>query len=246
MPPSIEITLNIFDKTGYVLANPAKIHQIIINLCTNAEQSMRGHDGRLIISLDKAVIDSHDPVLAVKLKPGSYELLTVSDTGCGMDKNLQTRIFEPFFTTKSQGQGTGLGLAVIHGIVNGYGGAIYVESIPGKGSRFQVYLPRRETIDAMPENRDLSSPTEGGERILLVDDDADMLYSEEKLLKRLGYAVQSYLDSNEALGALRSDSRGFDLVITDQIMPSMTGMDLSLQIKMWRGDLPVILCSGFF
>jgi signal transduction histidine kinase/ActR/RegA family two-component response regulator len=245
IPPSVNINVHTKEQVKLVLANPAKIHQVIMNLCVNAEQAMRGRNGVLTLSLDQVEvgIDTNQP--APDLKPGEYVRLTVADTGSGMDPAILARIFEPFYTTRNQNGGTGLGLAVIHGIVKSYDGAITVESTLGEGTVFCVYLPSIASDDGLPVHKENKGPKLGSERILLVDDDTDMLYAEHKLLERLGYSVVQCSEGRKALEIFQVDPNAFDLVITDQIMPNMTGMELSQALITRRPDLPIILCSGF-
>lgn len=244
IPPSITLRVHADKNTGLVSANPAGIHQIIMNLCVNAEQAMRGCNGVLTLRLDQIKISGGLDSPVPNLKPGPYVRILVSDTGSGMDPEVLGRIFEPFYTTRTQGEGTGLGLAVTHGVVKSYGGDITVDSAVGKGTRFYVYLP---CIDEGVQTAAAPTPQEpvkGRERILLVDDDRDMLYAEKKLLLRLGYCVTDFLEATEALNLFKSDPNGFDLVITDQLMPDMTGLELTREIQLQRPDMPVILCSG--
>ena len=244
IPACIKIEVNSLSDTSIVLADPNKLLQVIMNLCTNAEQAMRGQNGILTIALDRVMISKDAPQSVLELKPGSYVRLSVADTGSGMDPSVLNRIFEPFYTTRRPSEGTGLGLSVAHGIIKGYGGIITVESAPAKGSTFNVYLPTvdEETLTTrLPAAASLQT---GNERILLVDDDTDMLYSIKKLLERLGYAVVSCLESGQALETFRKDPDGYSLIIADQIMPSMTGLQLSKEISKCRPNIPIILCSG--
>lgn len=245
VPPSVEIRVRRAKKKGVVLANPAKIHQVIMNLCMNAEQAMRGTHGVLIITLDKVTFTADAPQVSLDLNPGSYVRLKVADTGIGMHPTTVDRIFEPFYTTRKNSEGTGLGLAVAHGIVKSYDGAITVDSELNKGTTFTVFLPCMEQGARSNVHEEAKGPVGGQERILLVDDDEDMLYSQHKLLERLGYAVVSCSEGREALTIFQSDPDAFDLVITDQVMPQITGMELSRALTKQRSDLPIILCSGF-
>jgi len=205
---------------------------------------MRENGGVLEVSLVSIDVDQKAASSQSDLKRGPYLRITVSDTGEGMDRETIERIFEPFFTTKEPGEGTGMGLAVVHGIVRNHGGAITVYSEVGKGSTFNVFLPRmegdfqRETISSM------DIPT-GNERILLVDDEEPVLWSERKMLEDLGYKVTAKTSGTEALEVFRSQPNTFDLVITDQIMPGMTGSELSRELLRFRGNIPIILCTGF-
>lgn len=244
IPPSITLRVQADKNTRLVSANPAGIHQIIMNLCVNAEQSMRGCNGVLTLRLDQVNIVGGLDSPAPNLKPGPYVRVSIADTGCGMDPEILGRIFEPFYTTRTQGEGTGLGLAVTHGVVKSYGGDITVESAVGKGTQFYVYLPCMNEAANPAAVKNPQEPIKGSERILLVDDDKEMLYAERKLLLRLGYSVTDFLAASEALDLFNADPNGFDLVITDQLMPKMTGLELTREIQLRRSDMPVILCSG--
>lgn len=244
IPPSITLRVHADENTGMVSANPAGIHQIIMNLCVNAEQAMRGCNGVLTLCLDQINIIGGLDSPAPNLKPGPYVRISIADTGCGMDPEILGRIFEPFYTTRIQGEGTGLGLAVTHGVVKSYGGDITVESTVGKGTQFNVYMPCMNEAANTAATKTPQQPIKGRERILLVDDDKDMLYAEKKLLLRLGYSVRDFLEATEALDLFKSDPNGFDLVITDQLMPDMTGLELTREIQLRRPGMPVILCSG--
>ena len=245
LPASIEIHCRIADRLGMVPADPTQIHQIVMNLCTNAGHAMRDKGGKLEISLVDADLDSAAAGGYPDLLPGPYLKLTVKDTGHGMDRQTMERIFDPFFTTKGHAEGTGLGLSVIHGIVRNHGGAITVESEPGNGAVFNVFLPR---IDSPGEKKqdEVPVPAERGrERILLVDDETDLAKAGGKMLERLGYEVVVSTDGREALELFRARPGRFDLVITDQAMPGMNGMELARELTGIRADLPVILCTGF-
>jgi PAS domain S-box-containing protein len=245
LPASIEIHCRIADRLGLVPADPTQIHQIVMNLCTNAGHAMREKGGMLEISLVDADLDSAATGGYPDIPPGRYLKMTVRDTGHGMDRQTMERIFDPFFTTKGHAEGTGLGLSVIHGIVRNYGGVITVESEPGNGATFHVFLPRidgpgERALDAVPV------PAERGrERILLVDDETDLAKAGGKMLERLGYEVVVSTNGREALDLFRTGPGRFDLVITDQAMPGMNGMELAKELTGIRADLPVILCTGF-
>jgi two-component system cell cycle sensor histidine kinase/response regulator CckA len=189
--------------------------------------------------VDQKVASSH-----ADLKPGPYLRLTVTDTGEGMSREIMERIFEPFFTTKERSEGTGMGLAVVHGIVSNHGGAITAYSEVGKGSTFNVFLPRIKGDIARESISPMDVPT-GKERILLVDDEGPVLRSEQSMLESLGYKVIAIAKSNEALKLFRVQPQEFDLIITDQTMPTMTGSELSRKILHIRSDIPIILCTGF-
>ena len=243
-PASIEIHCTMAEQPGMVLADPTQIHQIIMNLCTNAGHAMREKGGVLEITLVNTDLESADITGMPDLLPGCYLKLAVKDTGHGMDSQTMERIFDPFFTTKPHTEGTGLGLSVIHGIVRNHGGTIAVESEPGKGATFNVYLPRIESVAARPD--DNPEPTQQGqERILLVDDENDVAFAGRKMLERLGYDVIVKMDGREALELFRAGPDRFDLIITDQAMPGMSGTELAKELTSIRPDIPVILCTGF-
>lgn len=244
LPQNIEIKTNILSEDSLVLADPGKINQALINLCTNAEQAMRGTEGTLTITLERLTINQGSDLLSHELQSGYYACISVADTGTGISRELQSRIFEPFFTTRSKGEGTGLGLAVVHGIITAAGGTIRVESKVGEGTAFKVYLPCRLKEERVNSGRKNGDEPKGTERILLVDDDVDQLYSQQKMLERLGYGVTALAFSDRALAVFQSSPREYDLVITDQMMPQLTGVEFAREVRRCREDIPVILCSG--
>jgi PAS domain S-box-containing protein len=244
IPAFISIRQDIPGDVGTILADPTQIHQVIVNLCTNAAQAMRDSGGTLDIALSNIEADTRLLSVVHDLQAGPYVRLTVKDTGHGMEPGVMERIFDPFFTTR-KGEGTGLGLSVVHGIVKNNGGAISVESKPGHGTTFQVYFPRQTVAKEQAEAVTPASVPGGKERILLVDDEEDLVFSVEKMLRRLGYDVVVRTDSEEALREFRSRPDGFDLVITDQTMPLLTGTALAKELLLIRPDIPIILCSGF-
>jgi PAS domain S-box-containing protein len=244
LPTTIEIRQNIEAQSGMVLAEPTQIHQVLMNLCSNAAYAMREKGGVLEIRLVEVDICSDDAAPHLGLDSGPYLKLTVSDTGHGIDRAIMERIFDPFFTTKRPGEGTGMGLAVVHGIVKSCGGAIVVDSEPGKGSTFDLFFPRMEG-DSLPETDSVVSMATGNERILFVDDEEDLVDMVQQMLKRLGYSVVAKTSSIEALEIFQAQPDQFDLVITDQTMPHMTGADLAKELMCIRPDIPIILCTGF-
>ena len=244
LPSTITILQKIDPQAGAVKADPTQIHQIVMNLCTNAYHALREKGGVLEIGLDSCRVETKPADLHPHLKEGDYVRLGISDTGHGMDEEVMERIFDPFFTTKERGEGTGMGLSVVHGIVTGCGGAIKVSSTPGEGSIFEVYLPRtygQEQTAAEPARFSF----QGSEHILLVDDEKSLVRMHEKLLERLGYKVTATTSSVKAMEIFRLNPAGFDLVVTDQTMPQITGLQLSEGIRKIRQDIPVILCTGF-
>jgi signal transduction histidine kinase/ActR/RegA family two-component response regulator len=244
LPATVEFRQQIEPGRALVLADPTQLHQVVLNLCANAEHAMRERGGLLDVQLKTVEVDAEFAAAYPPLHPGSHAKLTVRDTGHGMTPRVLERIFDPFFTTKPRGEGTGMGLSVVHGIVANHGGAIAVESAPGRGTRFDVYLPRCDATE--PPEIPVEAPTRGrGERILLVDDEPLLARIGGATLERLGYRVSSYTDVREALEAFRADPDAFDLVITDQTMPQVTGETLARELLRLRPRLPIILCTGF-
>jgi signal transduction histidine kinase/CheY-like chemotaxis protein len=244
IPSTIEIDQQISAEECNIMADPTQMHQVIMNLCTNASHAMRETGGTLKIELANIELTKDDLSHHRELKPGHYVKLTVSDTGYGIDPAIVQRVFEPFFTTKSVDEGTGLGLSVVYGIAKSHGGVINVYSEQGQGAAFNVYLPRiiqSETILV-----DTDKPVIGGmERILFVDDEPALVDMGTRTLFSLGYYVTSATSSKEALDLFSTEPQRFDLVITDMTLPKMTGIDLSREILKIRPDIPIILCSGF-
>jgi len=223
------------------------MHQIVMNLCTNAVHAMRGSpQGVLELSLENIVPDEAMAASHVNLTSGcKYLRMTVLDNGHGMDEETIERIFDPFFSTKGR-DGTGLGLSVIHGIISKLEGCITVKSAVGQGSEFDVYLPAIASGQKLGEtDQNVEKPATGAERILLVDDDEDLLFSVTLMLQKLGYNVTSQNDPIKALELFRLAPDAFDLVITDQAMPSLNGIQLAEELTALRPGLPVILCTGF-
>jgi signal transduction histidine kinase/CheY-like chemotaxis protein len=244
LPATIDIVLKIDPKAGPVLADPTQIHQILMNLCTNAFHAMEHTGGRLEIMLKETTLGASDHAGEPGLEAGKYVQLSICDTGTGIDPEIRDKIFDPYFTTKEAGKGTGMGLAVTHGIVKSYGGAIFIVSEPGKGTAVNVLLPIIDA-DAVLEN-DEAEPIPGrGERILFIDDEEILMSLNKIMLEELGYKVTASCDSREALRIYRQKPDQFDLVITDQTMPGLTGAELAMQMLQIRPDLPIILCTGY-
>ncbi|MBU0690730.1 response regulator [bacterium] len=241
---SIEIHENIDKRTGAVLADPSQIHQVIMNLCTNASHAMRERGGILEVTLKAITLDADAAKAYPQLSAGDYSYLTISDTGHGMSENTIERIFEPFFTTKAVGEGTGLGLSVVHGIITKHRGAIHVASKENEGTTFEILLPLARTSDLQLKTVSSEVP-HGTESILFVDDEEQIVKMALQMLKGLGYAVSGRTSSVEALEAFKADPKRFDLVITDQNMPHMTGSELTRELHRIRKGLPVILTTGF-
>jgi PAS domain S-box-containing protein len=242
-PTTISIRVNAFSESGLILADPTQMQQVLMNLCTNAAYAMREKGGTLDIQLNNhSVSPSNENPHGIK--PGLYTRLTVRDTGAGMSHDVMSKIFDPFFTTKKLGEGTGLGLSVVHGIVKQHDGYIAVESEPGKGSIFTVYFPQVSGELEADAVSDDELPT-GSERILFVDDEEALVEMGEDILAELGYEVTSRMSSREALALFLAGPSRFDLVITDQTMPEMTGVELAKEVLAIRADMPVIMCTGF-
>jgi PAS domain S-box-containing protein len=242
LPSSIEIVQNI--ESGTACADPTQIHQVLVNLCTNAAHAM---DDKGILEVELSRVELSESDLAdqsiLDLKPGPHLKLCVSDTGIGMDKATLERIFDPYFTTKEVGKGSGLGLAVVNGIVKQHHGAIAVRSEPEKGSVFSIYIPETE-MNATEIFETAQAPLEGTERILLVDDEQLVLEMGEAILGRLGYRITAETDSLHAYEVFRASPTEFDLVITDCTMPHLTGLDLVPAMRKIRPHMPIILCTG--
>jgi PAS domain S-box-containing protein len=246
LPTTIEIRQNIESDTGIVDADPTQIHQILMNLCANASHAMGEEGGILEVEIANVRLGSSDSELThFDITPGNYLRLTVSDTGQGMPREVLERIFEPYYTTKERGEGNGLGLSVVHGIVKSYGGTVTAYSEPGKGSTFHVYLPVIEEKREVPETDDSGPIPTGNERILFIDDEPPLVDLGNQMLKRLGYKVSTRTSSLEALELFKVKPDQFDLVITDMTMPNMTGERLARNLMIIRSDIPVIICTGY-
>jgi len=244
LPATIEIRTKMLTESATVSADPTQIHQVILNLCTNAADAMREKGGVLEITLAEEYAGFDEFSLHEGLKPGPYAMVSVSDTGHGMKTEVIERIFEPFFTTKSPGEGTGLGLSVVHGIVKGHDGAIRATSMPGKGSVFNIYIPISDE-GAESDAKSIEGNVLGGrESILLVDDEDLLVNMSKERLVRLGYTVTGITNSVEALEIFRREPDKFDLVITDYTMPHMTGLELTRELLAIRPDTVVVMWSG--
>ena len=242
LPAMIEIRVSVESDLPAVLADPSQIHQVIMNLGTNAAHAMGGRGGLLRITLDCVTIG--DPLAApsADLRAGPHVRISVGDTGTGMSPETRTRLFEPFFTTKGTA-GTGLGLSVVHGIVTDHDGAITVESAIGQGSTFHVYLPAVEGGEACASTEEVALGH--GEHVMYVDDEAGLVHVMTRLLKRLGYRSTGYSDAEEALRAFRANPQEFNAVITDMTMPRMTGAQLASELRALRPGMPVAIASGY-
>ena len=244
LPTTIDIRQDLDPESGWVMADPTQIHQILMNLCTNAFHAMEETGGTLSITLKTATLFSEDLAFEPSVQPGQFVQLSIGDTGSGINPEIQDKIFDPYFTTKEVGKGTGMGLAIIHGLVKNYGGVISCQSQPGKGSVFNVFLPLIEHT-AQPENTTKIPLQLGNEHILFVDDEEPLALIAKSMLELLGYKVTTKTNSIEALATFQEQPDAFDLVITDQTMPGMTGSDLARQVLQLRPEVPIILCTGY-
>ena len=244
LPSTIAIHSHFTQAATTVWANTNQLSQVLLNLCANAEHAMRGRGGRLDIQVDTCALSQPGPSSYLPVASGSYTLLRVSDTGCGMPQEVAEHIFEPFFTTKPVGEGVGLGLSVVYSIIESHHGAITVESQPGVGTTVVVYLPTYDEPEAASEAPQRELP-HGQGRILVVDDEAALVRFAQRLLERLGYKVAATTSSVEALDYFRLDPQGFDAILTDQTMPQITGEELARAVRELRADIPIILCSGY-
>ncbi len=246
IPSTIDIRPEIAGDCGSILADITQIHQVIMNLCTNAYHAMQKQGGILIVRLQNSVITGETNDKPTGLTPGNYVRLTVSDTGDGMDETTLDRVFDPYFTTKKQGEGTGLGLATVHGIVENHGAVISVKSTLNEGTTFDIYFPQVETsFSAALTGWGESGSTSFAARIMLVDDEEMLIKLGKSILKKLGHTVTPFSNSQDALDCFRQDPQAFDLLLTDQMMPGLTGLELTQQCLALRPDLPVILATGY-
>jgi CheY-like chemotaxis protein len=248
LPSSVALDVMVEGERLVVEGDETQMQQIVMNLCTNAWQALPGARGRIQVSLRRVRVGHGEaagpPVPIPGLPPGEYVLLSVGDDGAGMDESVRARIFEPFFTTKPPGQGTGLGLSVVHGIVLAHHGTIGVSSSPGAGSRFDIALPALQ-VDTTAPAAAAPAPQPGrGERVLYVDDDEVMVAMVRTLLDRAGYQVTGVHDAVEAVDLVRQSPRAFDLVVTDHNMPAMTGVEVVQAVRGLRSDMPVIVSTG--
>ena len=244
LPSTIAILQQIDTATRPILADPTQIHQILMNLCTNAFHAMEQTGGMLEITLNDCELSPSDLQPYPEVQPGNFLKLTISDTGTGIESEIGGRIFDPYFTTKGVGKGTGMGLAIVHGIVTSYGGFITRENNPGNGTVFRVFIPAIDQ-EIAPEVMPVEAVPLGSGRILWVDDEVVLAELGKSMLERWGYEVTVQSSSLEAFTVFQGDPDQFDAVITDQTMPGLTGMDLARQMLQIRPDLPIILCTGY-
>ena len=245
VPTTIEFDTALAKDTPTVLADSNQIHQILMNLGTNAWYAMRSRCGQLRVKLEKWFVDAEQAGAEPSLRPGIYARISVSDTGCGMDQATLRRLFEPFFTTKPPGEGTGLGLAVVHGIMDSHDGAVTVESRPGEGTTFRLYFPEHEGAAVLAPAKEGPVPRGNGERILVLDDEEVLAMLVQRALTELGYEAVFATKPGAALELVRADPQRFALVLTDQTMPEMTGIQLATELQLIRPDLPVIMMTGY-
>jgi signal transduction histidine kinase/ActR/RegA family two-component response regulator len=243
LPTTVEIQ-SALEKIDPIMGDPTQIHQVLMNLATNAGHSMRASGGQLEVSLSQRQLKRDAVPGQPDLPPGRYALLEVTDTGCGMSAAVLERIYDPFFTTKDKSEGTGLGLSVVHGIVKSHQGAVTVESSPGRGTTFRIYLP---TIQQLATTEAATAPVcpTGSEHILVVDDEPQVLKMCASVLERLGYRVTARGNPSDALRLFCRQPQGFDLLLTDLTMPALTGDQLAGEVHRYRAELPVILFTGF-
>jgi len=248
LPTTIEINQHFASTTGLILADPTQIHQIMMNLCTNAFQAMEKTGGKLDISLKEVSLSTEDLVHEIDVQTGVFIQLSICDSGSGIRPDIKAKIFDPYFTTKETGKGTGMGLAIVHGIVKSYGGFISLYSELGEGTAFHVFLPvigKEALPEVLPEIEVVTQIPVGRERILFVDDEEMLTQMGKTMLERLGYHVTARNSSIEALETFQNQPDQFDLIITDQTMPGMTGADIARRMIQIRPDIPIILCTGY-
>ena len=245
IPANIEIKQEIDSVSGYVLADPVQVHQIVMNLCTNAYQAIGKRNGRITVLLKAAEHGPDDAHDGFDIPPDSYFHLTIRDTGNGMDQSTLDKVFDPYFTTKKRGEGTGLGLSMVHGIVNDHCGYIFVSSKSGKGTEFHVFLPRIESAGSVASVPKEESMPGKGEHIVVVDDEAEIAAFLTEMLTGLGYRVTPFTDSRQALAFAGSRSTTYDLLLTDMNMPAIRGDALAQRVLATNPKVPVIICTGF-
>jgi len=245
VPATIELQEHVDSHCGPVMGDPTQIYQVVMNLCTNAYQSVQEQSGSIEIVANEVLLTAEDQPQFLELSPGPHIRIAVSDTGPGIDPDILDRIFEPYFTTKQMKSGTGLGLSVVHGIVKSHAGAIKVYSEPGQGTSFSVYLPR--FIDSHTETAPaLGEPIIGGnESVLLVDDEVAIVHVIQKILENLGYRVTGFADSREALAAFKTHPDEFDLIISDMTMPYLSGTQFAKAVLAEKPGIPILICTGF-
>lgn len=244
IPTTIAFETRLDGGSATVLGDPTQLHQVVVNLCTNAAHAMEDEGGTLSVSIGRRTLSADDVRKDPETAPGDYVVLEVRDTGCGIPADIRERVFDPFFTTKAVNKGTGMGLSVVLGIVRGHGGTIEMESEEGRGTTVRVLLPQISAVPAA-KGAALAVPRGNGERVLLVDDEPQVANVCARILERFGYRVEAFGDPRVALGRFCAAPDEFDVVVTDQTMPHMTGLQLVEQLRARRADIPVVLCTGF-
>ena len=245
IPTTIEIRTN-YNSKAEALADPIRIHQVIMNLCANAYHAMRVSGGILTVELDEIDIPGQDQTTDFDIPAGRYLMLKVNDTGKGMDQQTLKKIFDPYFTTKEIGEGTGLGLSLVYGIVEDHGGYIRVYSDPGKGSTFNIFFPITDKNKLSADKKSDSGPlAKGTETIMIVDDEDAILTSTQELLEDYGYKASAFSNGSYAFDEFKKNPSQFDLIITDMSMPQMTGDTLATKVLKVRNDMPIIMCTGY-
>jgi len=244
MPIDVTIQANLPAGFGMIMADSNQIHQIVMNLCTNASHAMEVGGGTLDVSLSQVTLDEEHTDLHEDMDAGIFLQLRISDSGIGIAEDVQERIFEPFFTTKPHGKGTGMGLAMVYGIVLDHGGNILVDSVLGYGTTFRVLFPVTLSM-AIAEGDQVAQPVRGGGRVLFVDDEEMLVNLVKKTLGVLGYEITAFTDPTEALLAFQADPDSFDILVTDLTMPGLTGRELACEVQSLRPDFPIIICSGY-
>ena len=244
LPSTITIRQQSENSIHTILADPTQVHQLVMNLCTNAFHAMEQTGGTLTISLENKVLAAQDLQQHQNVKPGRFVVLSVSDTGPGVPPEIRDRIFDPYFTTKEVGKGTGMGLAIIHGIATALGGFVICESILGQGATFRIFFPAID-LEVAAKIESTDTVLTGKEHVLFVDDEKMLAELGKIMLERLGYHVTLCTDSIAALSLFREQPNTFDVLVTDQTMPGMTGLDLSRHVLQIRPNLPIILCTGY-
>ncbi len=245
IPANINIRSDIDENCRQIKGDPIQIYQVLMNLCTNAAHAMEEKGGTLAVGLHKAKLAANDQKTEPDLPAGTYVRLSVIDTGCGMTPEIVDMIFDPYFTTKEVGKGSGMGMWVVHGIIKNHGGFVKVKSEPGKGSTFFTFFPCIEEEIISKETNEFDDIPTGTEKILFIDDMKMMTTFGKGMLEKLGYFVTTKNDSSEALSLFQRDPVQFDLVITDQIMPKLTGTELAKYFLNIRPDIPIILCTAY-
>jgi CheY-like chemotaxis protein len=248
VPSVVRLEPSLAEEPIHALIDTTQMHQVLINLCTNAWHSLQGSTGRIQIGLELLQLDANEAVRIGTMAAGPHAHIWVIDNGCGMDPATKARIFEPFFTTKAAGEGTGLGLSVVHGIVADHHGAITVDSSPGKGSAFHLYFPAQSGPESgtSPDEPEAAFAAAGrGERVVYIDDDEVMRLMVGRLLERSGFQPTCHQAASVALAAIRSQPDACDVVVTDFNMPELSGIDVAAALAALRPDLPVIISSGY-